>query len=121
MPPYNDVPGEATGKEQSEATIEAMSRDQLKATRQGRCDDRNEDISEQLAPTASLATVRMIEYSSDEKPDIWFKAEVVCVSGSLSEIEALLNKFGLPKAIAVNCIAQQVEVRNRMINEAHKN
>jgi len=81
----------------------------------------DEAKSEHQAPPSSRATVRMVEYSSDDKPDIWFKAEVVSVSATAEEIEALLDKFGLPKAIVVNCLAQQAEIRDRMLKDAQAN
>lgn len=35
-----------------------------------------EDGRKLRPPSASFVTVRMIEFGSDEKPDIWYKAEV---------------------------------------------
>jgi|LakMenEpi03Aug12_release.lakeMendotaPanAssembly.Ray.scaffolds.fasta_scaffold319437_2 hypothetical protein len=74
-----------------------------------------------LRPNAldeSVATIRMIEFSSDDKPDIWYKAEVVNVSEKHDEVTRLIEKYGLPNAIRVNCIAQQVELRERLLGQS---
>ncbi len=54
-------------------------------------------------PADCIVTLRMVEYSSDDRPDIWYKAEIIHRSSNDEKIKELLGKYGLPKAIVVNC------------------
>ncbi|MBS1955001.1 MAG: hypothetical protein JST89_12515 [Cyanobacteria bacterium SZAS-4] len=61
------------------------------------------------APADSVASIRMTEFSSDDKPDIWFKAEIL-TRGKYSDATTLIEKYGLPNAILVNCHAQKEQL-----------
>ncbi|HEY9730905.1 MAG TPA: hypothetical protein V6C89_03270 [Drouetiella sp.] len=71
------------------------------------------------APAETAATIRMTEFNKDDKPDIWYHAEVVTVSTNQSEVSRLIEKYGLPNAIRVNCIAQQADLRERLLNRSN--
>lgn len=66
------------------------------------------------APADSVASIRMTEFSSDDKPDIWFKAEIL-TRGKFSEATTLIEKYGLPNAILVNCPAQKEQLWTQLL------
>jgi hypothetical protein len=57
----------------------------------------------------------MIEFGSDNKPDIWFKAEIL-TRGKFSEATTLVEKYGLPNAIAANCHAQKEQLWAQLLS-----
>lgn len=67
------------------------------------------------APPERAASIRMTEFSSDDKPDIWFKAEIL-ERGKYSEATTLIEKYGLPNAILVNCHAQKAQLWAELIS-----
>ena len=73
-----------------------------------------EDSSELQRPGGSVATLRMIEFGSDDKPYIWHKAEVAYVDPNKAMLTELIGKHGLPKAILVNCWAQKEELEQQL-------
>ncbi len=76
---------------------------------------RDQDTAASSAPPGSVAWVRMTEFGSDEKPEIWYKAEILA-RASHREAKALIEKYGLPKAILVNCPAQKEELRAQFLS-----
>jgi hypothetical protein len=56
----------------------------------------------------------MIEFGSDDKPDIWYKAEVVFIDSNRAKVTELTGRYGLPKGILVNCWAQKNELEQRI-------
>lgn len=79
---------------------------------------RGHDCNEPTAPADSVASVRMIEFQSDDKPDIWYKAEILHVNPDRPDTKTLIEKFGLPNAILVNCFAQREELHAQLLREA---
>lgn len=71
---------------------------------------RDECYGVPLAPTDSVASIRMTEFSSDDKPDIWYEAEILTRAKD-KEAVALVEKYGLPMAVVVNCPAQKDQLR----------
>jgi len=67
------------------------------------------------APSDTVATIRMIEFSSDDKPDIWFKAEIL-TRAKYSEATTLIEQYGLPNAILVNCPAQKEQLWAQLLS-----
>lgn len=61
------------------------------------------------APAGCVASIRMIEFSSDDKPDIWFNAEILTCAQN-SAVKTQIEKYGLPNAILVNCSAQKEQL-----------
>lgn len=66
--------------------------------------------SQHSIPSASAAHIRMTEFSYDNKPDMWYQAEVVSVNSNKKNAKQLLDKFGLPAAVLVNCPQQKEEI-----------
>jgi len=79
---------------------------------------RDEGNEETIAPADSVASVRMIEFGSDDKPDIWYKAEILHVLQNHDQAKALIQKYGLPNAILVNCYAQKEALRAQLLSDA---
>jgi len=69
-----------------------------------------EDSQKLRPPAASIVTLRMIEFGSDDKPDIWYKAGVDHIDSNRVKVTELISQHGLPKAILVNCWAQKEEL-----------
>ena len=61
-------------------------------------------------PGESLVMLRMIEFSYDDKPDIWYKAEINHVDFDKTKVAELISKHGLPPVILVNCLSQKQEL-----------
>jgi hypothetical protein len=74
--------------------------------------------SEPATPTGSVATLRMVEYGTDDKPDIWYKTEIIAVQSEHPQTKMLIEKYGLPNAILVNCAAQQADLRSQLLAAA---
>ncbi len=70
---------------------------------------RDEHATAAPVPEGSVACVRMTEFGSDDKPDIWYQAEILSHANH-KEAKELLAKYGLPNAILVNCPAQKEEL-----------
>lgn len=50
--------------------------------------------------------VRVIEHSYDEKPDIWYKAQILNLCDDEKEKQLVplwIKKFGMPKLMTENC------------------
>ncbi len=75
----------------------------------------DEGSSVPAPPPSTVATVRMVEYNSDDKPDIWFKSEIVYVNTNHNEVQTLLKKYGLPNAILVNCASEQAQMYDKLL------
>ncbi len=65
-------------------------------------------------PSARIVSLRMTECGSDDKPDIWYKAEVAHIDSNREKVTKLISKHGLPKAILVNCWSQVEEIEQRL-------
>jgi len=74
----------------------------------------NEGSPNSEPPTESIATLRMVEFSSDDKPDIWYKAEIAHVDSDRARVKELISKHGLPKAILVNCLSEKQELEQQL-------
>ncbi|MBY0551218.1 MAG: hypothetical protein K2W95_28315 [Candidatus Obscuribacterales bacterium] len=66
-------------------------------------------------PGASIATLRMIEQGSDDRPDTWYKAEVSHIDSNKGNVAELMSQHGLPKAILVNCWSQKEELEELLL------
>lgn len=73
-----------------------------------------EDSSKLQPPGQRIVTLRMIEFGSDDKPDIWYKAELVHIDSNRAKVTELISQHGLPKAILVNCWAQKQELEQQL-------
>lgn len=73
-----------------------------------------EDSQKLQPPDARIVTLRMIEFGSDDKPDIWYKAEVAHIESNKAKVTELISQHGLPKAILVNCWAQKQELEEQL-------
>jgi hypothetical protein len=76
-----------------------------------------EAAAEASAPAGTVASVRMVEFNSDDKPDIWYKAEILQVLQDHDDAKTLIEKYGLPNAILVNCSAQKEELRAQLLRD----
>ncbi|HEY9774832.1 MAG TPA: hypothetical protein V6C81_13805 [Planktothrix sp.] len=65
-------------------------------------------------PAARMVTLRMIEFGSDDKPEIWYKTEVAHVDPNRAKVTELIRHHGLPKAIVANCWAQKDELEQQL-------
>ncbi len=65
-------------------------------------------------PDERILTLRMVEFGSDEKPDIWYKAEILHVGTNTDKARELINKYGLPKAILHNCLSQTEDLEKHL-------
>ncbi len=77
-----------------------------------------EDTSGLQPPAKRVVTLRMIEFDSDDKPNIWYKTEIVHVDSNSGKVADLMNQHGLPKAILVNCWAQKQELEQQLAGSA---
>jgi hypothetical protein len=69
------------------------------------------EVGQKLRPPgASIVTLRMIEFGSGDKQDVWYKAEVDHIDSNRVKVTELITQHGLPKAILVNCWAQKQEL-----------
>ena len=75
---------------------------------------RDESSPEEAAPDGRILSLRMIEFGSDDKPDIWYKAEVLLVGKNRQNANELFSKYGLPKAILVNCPSQKKQLEKQL-------
>lgn len=73
-----------------------------------------EDSPKLQPPSHRIVTLRMIEFGADDKPDIWYKAEVVHIDSNRAKVTELISQYGLPKAILVNCWAQKEEIEQQL-------
>lgn len=62
-----------------------------------------DDLAEELVwKKGSAMTLRLIEYSHDEKPNIWYGAEIFRINEAVGreEVQLRFAKFGLPEMIS---------------------
>ncbi len=72
------------------------------------------DSQKSQPPGGSIVTLRMTEFGSDDKPDTWYKTEVTHVDSNRAKVTELISRYGLPKAILVNCWAQKEELEQQL-------
>ncbi len=77
---------------------------------------RDQDTAASSAPAGCAASVRMTEFGTDDKPDIWYEAEILTRANHI-EAKELIKKYGLPKAIIVNCPAQKEELGAQILSD----
>jgi hypothetical protein len=65
-------------------------------------------------PDEQIMTLRMVEFGSDDKPDIWYKAEILHVGTNTQKAREFISKYGLPKAILHNCPSQIEELEEKL-------
>jgi hypothetical protein len=73
-----------------------------------------EDSQKSQPPATRIVTLRMIEFGSEDKPEIWYKAELSHIDSNRTKVTELINRHGLPKAIIVNCWAQKQELEDKL-------
>lgn len=72
------------------------------------------DVSKCEGVSERLLSIQVTEYSHDDRPDIWYKPEIVhlCVDpASLARAREQFIKYGLPAIIRQTCWADLDELR----------
>lgn len=77
---------------------------------------RDDDAPTPSVPAGCVASMRMTEFGSDDKPDIWYEAEILNLANHI-EAKALIEKYGLPKAILVNCPSQTETLQTQILSD----
>ncbi|RTL42404.1 MAG: hypothetical protein EKK48_10440 [Candidatus Melainabacteria bacterium] len=73
-----------------------------------------EGLSAGLSLSERLLTIQVTEYSHDDRPDIWYKPEIVHLCGdaaSRARAREQFIKYGLPAIIRQTCWADLDELR----------
>jgi hypothetical protein len=73
-----------------------------------------EGTSNLQPPGKRVVTLRMIEFGSEEKPDIWYEAEILYIDSNRAKVTELISKHSLPKSVLVNCWAQQQDLEQQL-------
>jgi hypothetical protein len=75
------------------------------------------EVGDVGAYAGSMMLIRVTEFSHDNKPDIWHKAEILELCEGLDKVEARksFKKFGLPKLVETTCWAQISELKESVL------
>jgi hypothetical protein len=78
--------------------------------------------SDVTASAESMLSIRVTQFSYDNKPDIWHKAEILDLCEGLDKVEAQTSfkKFGLPKLVKTTCWAQISELKESVLKRLEK-